>query len=698
MHELTREPFVSRSVRSGKWRPYLFIALAGLLAFAPVSFMLQALKNDIIVLEYPINYFISESVRNGEVPYWFNTWGMGFPLQSNLTWGVFSTPQLFFSALFSYNIWVLHIEFMFFVLLSGWSMFYLLRKFLIKDESLAQMLAIAYMLSGFMVGSSQWLLYITAAAFVPLVIASLLSLLQRPSVFHAIHFAVMYLLMFTSVYAAFNIISTYALLIFIIVYILRNRKDAVSRLKYLLLAGSLATILCLPVLYFTSEVLQHISRGDAIETQTSFFNSNYLHPAALSSLLLPFSSVRMPYANTEGTMLNTYMGLFVVLFLPATIWQHIKQRDRSAWLILGAALVFLLASFGHMTPVRSALNLLPGFSYFRNPAIFRFYFILTIIVYMGFVWKDYTWTGLMLNKGSGMNRVASYTFVALLLICFITLFANLKALSNVPDSVTTFIKNLSHRQALGISAGIQACLLLLLSFLIIKRKVKTARLLFIADLIVNLFICTPFFTVSSYSLREVNNILHSEKGFPIQQEKPGDVAAIYTDDRGTTWDNANVYRKKVSSHPSYRGPLVLKNATDSLLSASFTDRPLVFATNERAVRSLAITIQRPTHIRVEVDLLEATTIKALQNQYPGWNVYYNSEQQELTNVTLPGLSVDVPAGKGTIDFRYERKGVCWSAMALHLFTIGFLVYMAWRAFSQRARREPKSSSPSLHHQ
>src|SRR5215475_5102496 len=115
-------------------RPYLIISLAGILAFAPVSFMIYALKNDIIVLEYPINYYMSQCIHNGEIPYWFNTWGMGFPLQSNLTWGIFSTPQILFCSVFNYNIYILHIEFIFFVLLSGWSMFYLLKKSLLKDD------------------------------------------------------------------------------------------------------------------------------------------------------------------------------------------------------------------------------------------------------------------------------------------------------------------------------------------------------------------------------------------------------------------------------------------------------------------------------------------------------------------------------------------------------------------------------------
>src|SRR6185295_11407845 len=121
-------------------------------AFAPVSFMLQALKNDIVSLEYPINYFISQSIHNGEMPYWFNTWGLGFPLQSNLTWGLFSSPQMFFCAAFDYNIYTLHIEFIFFILLAGWGMYYLLQRWFLNDRRIALMLSICYMLSGFMVG------------------------------------------------------------------------------------------------------------------------------------------------------------------------------------------------------------------------------------------------------------------------------------------------------------------------------------------------------------------------------------------------------------------------------------------------------------------------------------------------------------------------------------------------------------------
>ncbi|HKB43126.1 MAG TPA: hypothetical protein VKC90_02010, partial [Chitinophagaceae bacterium] len=343
-------------------RPYFFIACTGLMAFAPVSFMIRSLKNDVVALEYPITHFMSQCIHNGEIPYWFNTWAMGFPLQSNLTWGIFSTPQMIFCSVFNYNIYTLHIEFIFFVLLAGWGMFHLLKKHFLKDERIAVVLACCYMLSGFIVGAGQWMLYVTAAAFIPVVLNSLLQLLKYPSFKHALLFAVLFFLMFTSVYAALNVITSYCLLLFTGSYLLikEERRKKIILLKYIFIAGTMTILLCLPCLIYTLELLKYINRGNPISGNTDFFNSNYLHPYGLSTMLLPFTSVKMNFLNTEGTMLNTYMGLFVLLILPAVTLQSIKEKNRSSLIILLSAIIFLLISFGQVLPFRNALNILPG--------------------------------------------------------------------------------------------------------------------------------------------------------------------------------------------------------------------------------------------------------------------------------------------------------------------------------------------------
>ncbi|RZJ83495.1 MAG: hypothetical protein EOO20_22685 [Chryseobacterium sp.] len=202
--------------------PYGLLAIAGIIAFAPVSFMLLSLKNDILSIDYPIKYFISQCIQNGSLPFWFNTWAMGFPIESFLTWSIFSPLQLLTGLCGVYNIYWLHGEFMFYVLLSGWGMYGLLQQ-RNNNVALHWILACSYMLSGFIVGSSQWFTYITAAAFLPLLAAAYLNVLQLRGARHIALFAAVFYIMLTSVYPAFMVISCYLLAVVSIYFLLREK-------------------------------------------------------------------------------------------------------------------------------------------------------------------------------------------------------------------------------------------------------------------------------------------------------------------------------------------------------------------------------------------------------------------------------------------------------------------------------------------
>lgn len=649
--------------------------------------MLRALKNDIVALEFPINHFIGHCIRNGEWPLWFNTWGMGFPLHSNLTWGVYSTPQLAFSSIFNYNIYALHIEFMFFVLLAGWGMFYLLHQYLVKEERLARLLAIAYMLSGFVVGSTQWLLYITASAFIPLVIAALMKLLEKPNWKNSLQLAVLYTLMFTSVYAAFNIISTYSIAGFLVIYFLGSRKDKKMtglRLRFLLLSACIIVLLCLPCLYFTIELLGYMDRGGSITGNTAFFESNYLHPGALTTLLLPLGSVKMAYANTEGTMLNTYMGLLMLLLIPGTIISAIKERSKPALLLGLAALLFLVISFGALLPVRQALNILPGFPYFRNPAIFRYYFILALILCIAWQSRDKSFSSLLQDK------FFRYTGWLLAACCVSVMMFNLSSLRGLPaDSVSGLVKNISLPQTQFIAAFVQLVMIVLILLFAGYNKRKMAGLVFAAELVINTLLCTPFYSVSSYSLPEVNNILRAEKGFPLQVKSPDEVDAVYTDEKGNHWQNINVFSSEVSARESYRGPLVLKQtgSQDSLQAAP--GKPLVYADQDGA--TITLLLQRPSHVRAKVILQTPGTVILRQHYYPGWSVYNGNKKLKLIQGERSGLAVNLPSGVSVIDFRYERNDILVSALFLNLFVI---IYFLLRFFDMARKIFTRSSSPS----
>jgi len=668
-------------------RPYFFIACTGLLAFAPVSFMLRSLKNDVVALEYPINHFMSQCIRNGEIPYWFNTWAMGFPLQSNLTWGIFSTPQMLFCSIFNYDIFTLHIEFMFFVLMAGWGMYYLLKKYFLNDETISLLLSCCYMLSGFITGSGQWMLYISAAAFIPFVVSALLQLLKTPSLRHAVLFSVFYFLMFTSAYAAFNIISTYCLVLFTIGYFFsvgEERLKKIKQLKYISLAGILAALLCLPCLLSTVELLNNISRGNPITSNAGFFNSNYLHPYGLGSMLFPFSSVKMSFQNTEGTMLDTYAGLFTLLILPVTIMQAIKEKNRKALILLMSSIFFLLISFGSLLPLRNALNILPGFSYFRHPAIFRYYFIFFLIIYLAAALRNISWETIFNLKNGQYSRILKLCFLALALLCIIGLLLNSNSIRSF-DSASQLIKNISFSQSIFISAAIQLFFLSVIFYISFRKQFRFIKLFFAAELIVNTILCTPYFVVSSYSLPQVNSIFHSEKGFPLQHEKINHVTTTYIDEKSNRWSNVNIFHKKVSANESYRGPLELKKFSlypnEGTTSNQLFDHHLVFSENDsmEGNERVNVILQHPTHIKVQVNTNDPTTITAMQNYFPGWKAYYNDKYVKFIKTDIPGLTVAVPKGIGTVDFIYSKRNIWITALLLHLFTIFFLLnYIAWK--------------------
>jgi hypothetical protein len=559
-------------------------------------------------------------------------------------------------------------------------MFHLLKKHFLKDENISLLLSICYMLSGFMVGSTQWLLYITAAAFVPLLISSILNLLSTPSFKNALQFAVFYSMMFTSVYAAFNIITTYSIVIFLLFYFFfaktENKKRAIL---FVGLAGLLTLTLCLPCLYYTIELLKYLDRGNAIASNTNFFNSNYFHPAALSTMLLPFSSVRMNFLNTEGTMLNCYLGLFALLLLPSAIYKFFKEKNKYALTILAVSVVFLVVSFGSITPLRNILNLLPGFSYFRNSAIFRFYFLIFLIIFLAMIFRNYSFKELIVSK-----LIKNTAWV--LLIAYLVVFPlNIKNFGSSFESVTALIKNISLSQTIFISSFIQIILLLL--FLSTRTKyLKFTKTILIADLILNTFLCTPFFSVSSYSLKEANAILHSTPSFPIQTKKLNEVPTVYTDSKLNNWYNINVYSKEVSSNNSNRGPLTLKSFSRSNDSLQL-DKFLIYSQNN----DVSIKLQRPTHVQADIESKEADQITLMQNYFPGWKAYYNNKPVEFIEKEKLGLIIQIQPGKGFIDFRYEKKGVLLSALLLHLITIVFFIYCGVKFIK---RNFIKSFSPS----
>jgi hypothetical protein len=654
-------------------RPYVFLILIAVLAYLPVCLMIFSLKNDILALEFPIKYFISECLHNGVQPFWFNTWGMGFPLESIITWSIFSPLQFLWGALFHYSLYTLHAEFIFYVSLCGCSFYYLLKRHIMKDRKLTFLLAVCYMLSGFIVSSSQWLLYISAAAFLPLIVSLMLSLLKSPSLRSSILFTCFFYCMITGIYVAFSIIICYILfgiLLFYVIYQIQKKQSLKHLVVYLGLAVCLCIILLIPALLSSLNVLNHIQRGDPITTDVQFFSSNYFHPKGLSSLLFPFSSVRIHAANTEPLMQDCYIGLFPILLAP--LW--LKNRNgfaRTEIIILAISIIFILISFGSLTPIRSWLNILPGFSYFRNAALFRIFFIFFFLIFIslrlkGLQWKDIF--ELKVYKRSIIGITIGLLSIILLLLIFNVIGIKNLSISNLKGLVT----GISLSQTYLVNGLIQIFFLLVIVFFLIRNKRKLFELTLISDLILNTLICTPFFTVSSYSVNQVEHLINRTKGFPIQNTEVSQVPV--TIQKGSAiWYNTNVFRKEVSSTDSYWGPLVLKNHETNLDDTIIFNHPIIFSPQLDS-SEFKITLEEPNHIKAIVLKDKASDIILQQNYIQGWKAYKDHQPISIDTTYKSQMKIHVTS-PGTIEFIYNKGSLLIMAVIIDILILLALIIL-----------------------
>jgi hypothetical protein len=315
-----------------------------------------------------------------------------------------------------------------------------------------------------------------------------------------------------------------------------------------------------------------------------------------------------------------------------------------------------------------------------------------MILYVGMMLKSKSWEEIFDFKKTNYSKTIKITMLIIAFISLCVLLINIQSAKGLSfSSVNDFFKKINLSQTLIISAAIQLTLIIFLYFTATTKSYRFTKVIFAADLIINTLLCTPYFVVSSNSIRQVNAILHSVKGFPIQSEKVNQSDATYIDKKLNTWSNVNIFHKKVSGNESYRGPLTLENFSrytdDSAIAKQIFNHAIIFTGNDSISVNdeLKLIIQRPAHIRAQVNAEEPTTITVMQNYFPGWKAYYNDKYVDFINQDKPGLTINIPKGKGRIDFIYSKKGVWISALLLHLAAIGFFLFYIYRNLKKKIR-------------
>lgn len=371
--------------------------------------------------------YLRENIRSGTIPFWNPYNFSGTPFLAHPTINIFYPPNWFFILLplnYSFSFY-----FLFHIILAGLTMYWLSRKF--TGISGAFTAAIVYALGGYFAGRifAGHMEYVDAAAFVPLVFGSFLSVIQvlsRKNLLKAILSLTLLIYAGNELFLLFTIELVF---LYFVYYFVINIKRLSVKLSFKQIA---AITLCI-IFAFGLSAVEFLPRYQFISLS---LRSQRLPYSVAGSGALPFEglwlflnpnfwgSIFPEYYTYNGPwpgliLFNHYIGVFpiimLVFFLIFTILkinnlykiQFQESRDKIWFFLLIVIPIALVISFGsYIKPNIHELlwSLTPFYKGIRLPArhLFLVFFSLSLV------------TGLILDR-------IKYLKLKILLIFFITL-------------------------------------------------------------------------------------------------------------------------------------------------------------------------------------------------------------------------------------------------------------------------------------
>jgi len=698
---------------------YLLLLIICLLAYWPLTFGIFSVKNDAIHYFLPYRFQISETLRNGEFPFWNPYIYLGYPVHGDMQSGAWNPIVWFFSFFSRYNITLFHTENLLYIFLSGIGMYKLTAR-LTSHTYTALFIAISYMLSGFML-SGQLINWLAAAAFLPFVIRYYLQTLQSPRFSNSVKTAIALYFLFVAGYPSFFIITGYILLLLFIlttVSRIRTKKELSVKWNRFILQHLLITIiftgLALPAIISFYDLLPYYQRGNGATYNDVIQNSFELQH--LLSFIFPSSiKTNQLVSATDVTCRNVYIGLFALIIL---ISFPPKLNRRNILLIL-LVLFALLFSLGDASPIRKiCYQLIPFMNTFRHPSQMRLFFIFGILLLVAPGLKRFLSTDLSVKNKRWINIVTLSTIIVVLLVTIIMLpgSAFLKSLFHLQAAETrtdlkNIFDNLNFADAVTINGLLQ--LAFLTAFLLLFRKPFLNKKIFFCLWVANLFIMAqlvlPSTFVSKVSPKEINAIIRSSpKGFPVTGLEKS--IAQNSKDATINFDKIALsyfYNKKIGiSHstnsPSFlteqekflqdsflynyvaslpvayiaRQTLSIDDSLSALLSTTCHSAFTASATGKKdsctGIDNVIIKKISANSFEIETQTSDSSLLVLTQNYHHNWRAKVDNNPVSITKTNISFMSILVPAGKHHVIFQFSPPAVI-RAMWVMLATIILLI-------------------------
>ena len=680
-----------------------------LLAWWPISSFLFVSKWDNIDCYLPYRYFVSWSEIHGHLPLWNPYQHMGYPAYSDMQNGMYNPFVQLLMWCGGYTPTSLTIELLSYAVLAALGAYQLSGLFFSLRIS-RFMTGISYGLSGFMLGTSQIMIFLAGAAFLPFILFHFWLLLKTGNWKNLLLTVFFIALEVTTASPAYTIILVYLLLGITLIFVWFNLKNKVELplrrwgLQLPLFIGMLVLLL-LPYIISVIDFLPYFGRSNPLD-YGPYLLQNPFNIRSWFSFIFPYPTLADSkwFQTTSLTMRSAYLGWLPFLFCIFSL-RFIKEK-KVALLWLGVV-IFTLISAGGGTPLYQLIYEIPGFGLFRHPSLFRAYFILWMALLAGIGLERWM-------QGQNQNLLNKLLILLLGITIFILVWSSIHPYTNdlrelfswhapTSDWKEHYMKSYFLLNAIVLlPMCIAACLV------IWKRKsVKWLLVLVVLDLLFYSQVTLPATVHFPYKRMDYEAYFKALPEYPHQYSATvpyKELGENYEPKMMGIWRNTATYHKSLTFNGHNQTQFIRFNLVEQNGGLELAkENPLFYEISGRidlkkdTIKRAnclwkfdeVISINRDTlhikephigfntfSIKVENESQKSDLLVLNQNFHAGWSAELNGKLIKIHQANEAFMAVEIPAGqKGKVIFKFDAPiwkkslwlgGLSWIALFLGL--------------------------------
>lgn len=684
------------------------ILLAVLMTGMWQLFLCQGLmKWDMVDINLPWNYFVSECINHGRLPLWNPYSRFGFPQYGDP--GTWYPLNWIIGLVRQYDLYAVHFEYLLHLLLAAIGM-YKLTGFFGMSRQVKIIAAVSYMFSGFFIGNAQHIWWLINATWLPFGLMYFLRLHNDAKYADALKLGFVFFLMLSGGYPGIFIPTVYLFFVIFLILIIsdisqHNLKKAGRYSLFILLAVIVFILSSSIVLVSSFDFSHYINRGTAVLfNDTGALFGTYPLKALISALFSFTATIKnTAYWGTDFSTVNTYFGFVSVNVLLFLIMSR-KAPKKSIWFGC-AGLIFLMIAMARIFPFRKWLYLyIPFMNVFRFSSLFRlfaiFFFILAAAYGIEKMMSDYRFRE---------NFMKYFRIMGLLLIIFLIFFffniGKWKFKTIFTDGLLYFedITGLSEKIFFQ---GLILLFLMGIFFLVTYLKMSwwkwAMAVLVLADMIISVQLNIHATVISDGN---PSYIEYNLKKLPVAFTLPSLQKGVKEINDTTLeenmpylWRNLGELYKlpSVSSFSPYKLTTTQLAAKKGTLDRVM-DQPLIFLAKSMDKNgkidaasvlnfdpeTIVLSQFKPGDFEIHTRTDTALLLVLLQNYYPHWNALIDNQPRKILKVNDTFMALWLPEGEHQVVLNFNSKRIDISFLISLISWMICLLIITYKLFGKQ---------------